>query len=84
MFVKEALNNIKKHAHAKQVEISFKLQGHNWALEIEDDGIGFDSQNTPPLHLKSRAQKMNAELEIINQEQNGTKLTLFLKNHHFN
>lgn len=84
MYVKEALNNIKKHAQANQVQIQFKQENQNWALRISDDGIGFDPEKTPPLHLKSRAQKLKADFEITSQSSNGTHLLLVFKQTHFN
>lgn len=41
--VEEALNNARKHANAEQITIRLKLiQKDIAALEIQDDGIGFD------------------------------------------
>lgn len=84
MFIKEALNNIKKHAQAKEVHLALKSHIDGWLLEIVDDGIGFSPENHPPLHLKSRSQKLHAELNIISQTNYGTQLHLYLKKHHFN
>jgi signal transduction histidine kinase len=39
---KEALHNIVKHARARQVHVRTSLHGRTLALEIEDDGVGFD------------------------------------------
>lgn len=40
--VQEALNNIRKHAHAQNVRISLDEEGSDLLLEIADDGRGFD------------------------------------------
>jgi signal transduction histidine kinase len=40
----EALNNILKHAHAKNVQISILQDRKALAMEISDDGIGFEPQ----------------------------------------
>ncbi len=41
--VQEQLNNILKHANAKQVKISITKQEEQIFLSIKDDGIGFDT-----------------------------------------
>lgn len=38
----ESLNNIAKHANAKNVELNLELQGNILNLSIDDDGEGFD------------------------------------------
>lgn len=40
---KELLNNIFKHAKAKNVWISIHIERNNLVLSVKDDGIGFDS-----------------------------------------
>jgi signal transduction histidine kinase len=40
--LKEALNNIAKHANATEARISIELQPHGFALLIADNGRGFD------------------------------------------
>jgi signal transduction histidine kinase len=40
--VQEALNNIAKHAKAKTVYVSLRVEGSALTLEIRDDGVGFD------------------------------------------
>lgn len=39
----EALTNVVKHARAKQVKISLRFDEVQVCLEIEDDGVGFDT-----------------------------------------
>jgi PAS domain S-box-containing protein len=41
----EALNNVVKHAQAKQVFVNLILKNHSIQLSVEDDGIGFDYAN---------------------------------------
>lgn len=40
--IKEALMNIRKHAHCKNVSISAFEKETGWTCIVEDDGIGFD------------------------------------------
>ncbi|OYW38216.1 MAG: hypothetical protein B7Z35_07935 [Hydrogenophilales bacterium 12-61-10] len=41
--VQEALTNIRKYAHAKQVDITLQIQAGVIDLTIKDDGVGFDT-----------------------------------------
>ncbi|MEJ2659593.1 MAG: ATP-binding protein, partial [Desulfobacteraceae bacterium] len=40
--VQEALNNIRKHAHASHVDVLMKKEPQRIIIRIEDDGNGFD------------------------------------------
>jgi signal transduction histidine kinase len=40
--MQEAINNIARHAAARNVEISLELEDHTAIVSIRDDGIGFD------------------------------------------
>jgi signal transduction histidine kinase len=40
--VKEALNNVVKHASAREVRVLLALQADAFTLSLEDDGCGFD------------------------------------------
>ncbi len=40
--VKEAINNAVRHARAREIRIAFHLEERGFALEVADDGIGFD------------------------------------------
>ena len=42
--IQEALNNITKHARAKNVYVSLLKKGELISLSVEDDGIGFDQR----------------------------------------
>lgn len=42
--VQEALNNISKHAHARQASVSLEQLPLGLRLSIVDDGVGFDAQ----------------------------------------
>jgi signal transduction histidine kinase len=44
--VQEALTNISRHAHAKNVTVEFLKHGSDLHLLIRDDGIGFDKEAT--------------------------------------
>lgn len=45
--IQEALNNIRKHAHASRAWISLSPWNQEWILEIGDNGIGFSPDEVP-------------------------------------
>ncbi|MDP1990545.1 MAG: histidine kinase [Syntrophales bacterium] len=52
--IREILVNVVKHAQAKSVEISIRTEGDDIAVEIRDDGIGFDTDAVLPASLSDR------------------------------
>lgn len=44
--VQEQINNIIKHAHAKNVSITLSTTARHTVLKIKDDGVGFDTSKT--------------------------------------
>lgn len=79
---KEALNNIVKHAEAKNVEIKLLVEKGSILLSIKDDGKGFSpSDNVPGNGLKnirSRANEINAELKFESNPGKGTIIELIV------
>lgn len=77
----EALNNIVKHAHARQAAIKFTSNAEGGTLRIDDDGDGFDLQQTSPTSLgldimQERAERIEADLEIKSAEGEGTQVVV--------
>ena len=68
--VQEALNNALKHSGAEQVTVSLKIGPEQVALEVADDGIGFDpqaAQSGGGLGLRGmveRAQELGGKLSL--------------------
>ena len=80
----EALNNVAKHAHARQVLLQVTCENQGVELLISDDGQGFDPSQVPPDHLglgimEERAQDVGAELDIHSEIGRGTRLSLIWK-----
>jgi signal transduction histidine kinase len=77
----EVLNNILKHAHAREIRVSLKKRVGKIILEINDNGIGFDldsAEGHGGLGLKGmreRAEQINADLRISSGE-NGTQISV--------
>ena len=82
--VQEALNNIIKHAKAKNVYVSLLKKDNVLFLSVEDDGVGFDqdkamkiSKGKGPLGLvimRERAMQLDGELTIESFLGKGTHL----------
>ena len=73
----EALNNIDKHAQAKQVEVYATNSDEEITLMISDDGIGFKHEHVVSTKLglrimKERAEEINAQIQIDSEPQTGT------------
>lgn len=80
----EALNNIWKHAHSKQVGVILKRQLADVLLIIEDDGIGFDEEEKAKTGtgfglagMRERAALVSGTVEIESQAGKGT--TIFVR-----
>jgi signal transduction histidine kinase len=80
-FLKEALTNARKHAHAAEVRVCFDWSGP-LVITIEDDGQGFDikeAQNRGGSgleNLQARATAMNATCDIQSIIGKGTLIRL--------
>ncbi len=77
---KESLNNIYKHAAAKNVEIELNYVGQQINLLIRDDGIGFntnrESHRNGIKNLKKRVEKWNGSIVIKSGKEEGTSIHL--------
>ncbi len=77
----EALNNIAKHAGARQVDLHLECQPGQMNLLIKDDGLGFEPGSISPEHLgiaimRERANSIGAGLKIESQSGQGTTIEL--------
>ncbi len=78
LFIKEALNNIIKHANATEVEILLTRTAKSLAVIINDNGRGISTAELPVRHLQSRARRLNGTLQINTAPGQGTKIQLVL------
>jgi signal transduction histidine kinase len=86
--VQEALNNVIRHAKAKQVAIDLAFTAQALNIQVSDDGVGFDVPKSPAefapnghfglLGLYERAQLIGAQLDIQSAPHSGTKLSICL------
>ena len=80
---REALHNAVKHARANQIAIEARYDSDEFFVEVRDNGVGFDIQDSFPGHLGlrsmwERANRLGAELSIISAPQQGTRIGLHL------
>jgi two-component system sensor histidine kinase DegS len=91
--VQEALQNIRRHAHARYVRIVTSLgegdgaTGRCWILEITDDGRGFDPAQVAASRgarsfglrfMRERADLIGAHLQIDSRPDGGTRIRVTL------
>jgi PAS domain S-box-containing protein len=76
----EALNNAVKHAQATSVTVYLRSEGKGIALEVVDNGQGFDPNKLADtgglglVNMKERARQLNGSLEINSVPGVGTSL----------
>ncbi|WP_337833543.1 sensor histidine kinase [Desulfotruncus arcticus] len=83
--VQEALNNVRKHAKAKNVLVKMEQLDDKVAILIKDDGIGFTPDNLEHhsgrecyglINMRERVQILKGEYKIISGPGKGTLITL--------
>ena len=81
----ESLNNILKHAYATEAKLSLTCASTYLNIEIEDNGKGFDSEQTSVFqkgsgltNLVSRSEKIGASCKITSKIGEGTKICINL------
>lgn len=77
---KECLNNIHKHASAKNIYIRITVTNGVLNMEIQDDGKGFDCAMTTHRNglnnMKTRVEKWHGDLNIATSPANGTRISV--------
>lgn len=80
--LKEALNNVLKHAQAKNVAVTMSVESAEFVLRIADDGAGFDlavaefSERNGLNNMRARATDLGSRLEINSAAGRGTEIIL--------
>lgn len=80
---KEGMNNILKYSRCTSVKLNFNFFEDDLEIILEDNGIGFDSENCPKgyglKNIFSRAAQINMNVNIISEKLSGTKIKLVTK-----
>lgn len=81
--IQEALNNVRKHAKARNIHVKLEFNDNNIKIVISDDGKGFDKENVKSrdldggyglLSMKERVELLNGKLDITSIPGKGTKI----------
>lgn len=80
----EALNNTLRHSHAKSVQITLKQTRVNIIMEIEDDGVGFNTEDFKKggigmRSMQERSEQIGASLKMHSEPGKGTKILVTLR-----
>ena len=82
--IQEQINNILKHAEAKQIVINIIKTLSQLVLTITDDGIGFNTSVRKPgvgiTNIKSRSELYNGIVSLTSEPGEGTSLSITFKN----
>jgi signal transduction histidine kinase/ligand-binding sensor domain-containing protein len=80
LIFKEAVNNTARHALCSQVRIDLRVTGSDLALEIADDGVGFDTSAESEGHglmsMRRRAENLGGALIVDSIKGRGTTIRL--------
>jgi signal transduction histidine kinase len=82
----EFIQNSIKHSQCKNIFIKLKTNEQNlWELNIQDDGVGFDTAKTLSngiglTNMKNRAKIIGADFSFTSETDSGTSLNILFKN----
>jgi signal transduction histidine kinase len=73
------MRNAIRHGRARRIILRLKDAGHDWQLEISDDGVGLPSDFAKRAGLglrgmRHRAARLHGTFEIVRLEPRGTRL----------
>jgi signal transduction histidine kinase len=84
--VEEALGNARKYSHANKIEVRFWKEENLFVALIQDDGVGFDTQDVNRdyssrgslgmVNMRERAERIDGSLRVESVPKQGTKITL--------
>lgn len=81
--VREAMNNVRKHARAKNLHIALSLLQGKLCIVVEDDGKGFDTMQPNAAKtgfgldiMRERALEVGGQIDISSVAGRGTRIEL--------
>lgn len=86
--VEEAINNARKHAKARQIDITLQKQNNFVVIKIADNGVGFDQTHVNTgydqrgsfgmMNMRERAALLNGQLTVESSVGRGTTITVII------
>jgi signal transduction histidine kinase len=80
LIFKESINNLVRHSGCTEATINFQITDGRLALEVRDNGKGFDTSEDGEGHglmsMRARAKDIGGKLEIISNVESGTTISL--------
>jgi signal transduction histidine kinase len=80
--VSEAVTNALKHADATRIAVTVRLEGDLLLIEVEDDGLGFDTTTVAHqgglTHLRDRVGALGGRLQLTSEAGGGARVRAFL------
>src|SRR2546430_6627241 len=75
----EALTNVRRHAHAHEVEVALRKRGSTLVLSVHDDGRGFSPHKHPAethgiVGMRERVKLLGGRLQISSAPGKGTRI----------
>ena len=78
MVVKEALNNVAKHARARTAWLSLSFESGRLTILVEDDGRGFDAATVERGNgldnMSARVGRLGGEIRFENRQDGGSRV----------
>ena len=80
LIFKESINNVARHSRATQAHVSLLIVDRHLALEVSDNGCGFERQGQDDGNglnsMKLRATRLGGELQVRSGDGRGTSVLL--------
>ncbi len=79
---REVLNNVEKHANAQKVDMNLVWGQDKLVITIQDDGVGFYSDNVAKsehyglIFMKERVQEIGGNINFTSTPNQGTKISI--------
>jgi signal transduction histidine kinase len=77
LIIKEGVNNVAKYSKVNQLEIKLSWVNHIISIEITDNGIGFEINETSGngiANMRKRVEELKGDFKIISSPQQGTSI----------
>jgi signal transduction histidine kinase/Tfp pilus assembly protein PilF len=78
--IQEAINNASKYAKASRISVQISESDHSFQVEIKDNGIGFNKENTEMgngiSNIQKRAKDLNGKMKLTSEIDKGTCISI--------